>query len=327
MGTIGVVDFDVVDMTNLQRQILYSGADVGRDKVEAAVERLRGINADIDIVAHRLRLDSANVLDLVAEYDIVADGTDNFPTRYLINDACVLKGKANVHASIFRFEGQISVFDARRGPCYRCLFPEPPPPGMVPSCAEGGVLGVLPGIVGSLQALEVIKLVLGIGEPLIGRLSVFDALDFTFREIKIGKDARCVVCGPHPTVTAPIDYEAFCGVASRGRTEDADPVCLSVEEVAALRRGGRSLNLLDVREPHEHDIAAIAGARLIPLGELATRLHELDGAQDLVVFCKRGPRSLKAAALLREAGMSDVRVMAGGIEAWAERIEPTMARY
>ena len=328
VGTIGLVDFDRVDLTNIQRQILYATADVGRPKLEAATERLSRLNPEIRIVPHALRLASDNVMDIVREYDIVADGTDNFPTRYLVNDACVLAGKPNVYASIFRFEGQVSVFDARRGPCYRCLFPEPPPPGLVPSCADGGVLGVLPGIAGSLQALEVLKLALGTGEPLIGRLVLFDALAFAFRELAFRKDPACAVCGENPTIRAPIDYEAFCG--TRGAEGIADTTGLptmSVEDLDARRRRGEEIRLLDVREPHEFDIARIPGAQEFPLSELPSRLHELDSAKSYVISCHGGLRSIEAYYLLHKSGFRHITVLEGGVDAWAERIEPEMARY
>jgi adenylyltransferase/sulfurtransferase len=328
VGTLGLVDFDTVDLTNIQRQILYSTADVGRPKLEAARERLAALNPDIQIVPHPVRLASANVMALVRGYDIVADGTDNFPTRYLVNDACVLAGKPNVYASIFRFEGQVSVFDSRHGPCYRCLFPEPPPPGLVPSCADGGVLGVLPGIIGSLQALEVLKLILGAGEPLTGRLVLFDALAFSFRELALRKDPDCVVCGKSPTITAPIDYEAFCGIRGEEAVSDSAALpTLSVEEFAARRGAGEGFELLDVREPHEFEIVRIPGARLFPLSELTARLHELDSARTYTLSCHRGTRSVQAYHVLRQAGFKRLQVLAGGVDAWAAQIDPKLPRY
>ena len=328
VGTIGVVDFDTVDLTNLQRQVLYSTADVGRPKVVAAGERLAALNPGIEIVPHAVRLTSANVMDIVRDYDVVADGSDNFPTRYLVNDACVLLGKPNAHASIFRFEGQLSVFDARRGPCYRCLFPEPPPPELVPSCAEGGVLGVLPGIVGSLQALEVLKLVLGIGDTLVGRLILFDALSFRLQELAVAKDPGCVICGQAPTIHALIDYDDFCGSPHGDAATDGSGVqTLSVEEFCARREAGEPLELLDVREPHEYEIARIPGATLFPLSTLPSRLHELDSARTYTIACHRGTRSVQAFHLLRTAGFAKLQVLAGGIDAWAERIDPSMPRY
>lgn len=328
VGTLGLVDFDRVDLTNIQRQVLYDTADVGRPKLDAATERLTALNPSIRIVPHALRLASDNVMALVGQYDIVADGTDNFPTRYLVNDACVLAGKPNVYASIYRFEGQVSVFDARRGPCYRCLFPEPPPPHLVPSCADGGVLGVLPGIIGTLQALEVLKLILGVGAPLIGRLALFDALEFGMRELKLAKDPACAVCGTAPTVTAPIDYEEFCGLrADEAAARPKSLPVLDVEAFAALRRGSAAPELLDVREPHEQEIARIAGARSLPLSELPARLHELDSAASYVIACHQGMRSIEAYYLLHKAGFRRLQVLDGGVDAWAERVDPTLARY
>ncbi|GMW07722.1 MAG: molybdopterin-synthase adenylyltransferase MoeB [Gammaproteobacteria bacterium] len=321
VGTIGLVEFDRVDLTNLQRQVLYSTADVGRPKLEAARERLAALNPEVRLIAHPVRLSGENVMAIVRDYDVVADGTDNFPARYLVNDACVLAGRPNVYASIYRFEGQVSVFDARRGPCYRCLFPEPPPPGLVPSCADGGVLGVLPGIIGSLQALEVIKLVLGIGETLVGRLLLFDALSCSSRELKIAKDSGCAVCGDAPTVRAPVDYEAFCGLPGGGL-----PV-IRAEELAARQRTGEPVAILDVREPHELDIARIPGATALPLSELPGRLHELDSARDYVIACHGGLRSMEAYYLLHKAGFRRLQVLDGGVDAWAEKIDPSMARY
>ena len=328
VGTIGLVDYDTVDLSNLQRQILYATEDVGRPKVEAAKERLQQLNPDIEIIAHSLQLASWNALELFADYDIIADGTDNFPTRYLVNDACVLTGKPNVHASIFRFEGQVSIFDAAQGPCYRCMFPEPPPPGLVPSCAEGGVLGVLPGIIGSLQALEVLKLILGVGDPLVGRLVLFDALDFAFRELSVKKDPNCAICGTSPTVTAPVDYEAFCQVRGADPDNDGTSIPLiTVEDFQERRQRGEGLKLLDVREPFEQDIAQIPGSIRFPLSELTARLHELDSADTFTLHCHRTGRSPEAYRLMRKAGFCRLNVLAGGIDAWAERIDPSMARY
>ena len=329
VGTIGVVDYDTVDLTNLQRQILFSTADVGRTKLEAARERLTELNPEIEIVTHSLQLASWNAMELFQDYDIVADGTDNFPTRYLVNDACVLSGKPNVYASIFRFEGQVSVFDASRGPCYRCMFPEPPPAGLVPSCAEGGVLGVLPGILGSLQALEVLKLILGVGDPLVGRLVMFDALDFKFRELAVAKDPHCAVCGAEPSITAPVDYEAFCQI--RGAEPDdgggAGAPTISVEDFDRRRSAGERLPLLDVREGHEAQIAEIPGALRFPLSELPGRFHELDSADTYTLHCHKSGRSLEAYQALRKAGFGRLQILAGGIDAWAERIDPSLPRY
>jgi adenylyltransferase/sulfurtransferase len=322
VGTLGLVEFDKVDVTNLQRQILYSTADVGRPKLEAACERLTALNPEVKIVPHATRLTSDNVMEVIAGYDIVADGTDNFPTRYLVNDACVFAGKPNVYASIYRFEGQVSVFHAARGPCYRCLFPEPPPPRLVPSCADGGVLGVLPGIVGSLQALEVLKLILGTGEPLIGRLVLFDALAFTTRDLRFRKDPGCEVCGESPTITSPIDYDEFCGIEE----SRALPV-MSVEEANARMQTGGELELLDVRESHEQRIARIAGAISVPLTELPARLHELDSSKTYVIACHQGLRSIEAYYLMHKAGFRRLKILEGGVDAWAQKIDPTMARY
>jgi len=328
VGTLGIVEFDTVDLSNVQRQILYATPDVGRAKLDVAVERLAALNPEIAIVPHALRLSSENAIEVIAGYDVVADGTDNFATRYLVNDACALLGKPNVYASIFRFEGQVSVFDARRGPCYRCLFPEPPPPGLVPSCADGGVLGVLPGIVGSLQALEVIKLILGIGQSLVGRMVLFDALAFAFRELKLHKDPRCAVCGDAPTITAPIDYEAFCGLRGVEPAVDASGLpTIDVEAFRARRDAGEVFELLDVREPHEHAIVHIPGAVLMPLGDLPARLHELDSARTYTLSCHRGTRSVEAYHLLRQAGFTRLQILAGGVDAWAERIDPSLPRY
>ncbi len=328
VGTLGVVEFDSVDLTNLQRQVLYTSVDVGQPKLDAAVARLRALNPDITIVPHRLHLDSSNVLDLFRSYDLVADGTDNFPTRYLVNDASVLTGRPNVYASIFRFDGQVSVFGAHDGPCYRCLFPEPPPPGLVPSCAEGGVLGVLPGIIGSLQALEVIKLVLGIGEPLVGRLAMFDALAFELREVRLRRDPACAVCGPNPTVTALIDYEAFCGIrGAEGEVDDAGIPAISVDEFHRRRQAGEAFTLLDVREPFETEIVQIPGAVTFPLSQLPARLHELDTARTYTLSCHHGTRSVQAYVAMRRAGFGKLQVLSGGVDAWALRIDPTLPRY
>ena len=328
VGRLGLVDFDVVDFTNLQRQVSYATADVGRRKLEAMRERLHGINPHIQIDVHEIRLDSANALDILRPYDVVVDGTDNFPTRYLVNDACVLLGKPNVYGSIFRFEGQAAVFWAERGPCYRCLYEEPPPPGLVPSCAEGGVLGVLPGIVGCIQAAETIKLLLGTGEPLIGRLLLFDALSMRFRELRLRKNPQCVICGESPRIRALIDYEEFCGVrpptalapaAATGRITPA--------ELKSRLDGGDHPFILDVREPAEWQICRLDGATLIPLRELPQRLDEVPRDEDVVVHCKMGGRSAKAAQLLRERGYTRVLDLEGGILAWARSVDPQMAQY
>jgi sulfur-carrier protein adenylyltransferase/sulfurtransferase len=325
VGTIGIVDFDVVDLTNLQRQIVHGTSTLGHSKLESAKARLTDLNPNVSVETHEARLTSENALDLFREYDIVVDGTDNFPTRYLVNDACVLLGKPNVYGSIFRFEGQASLFYAKEGPCYRCLYSEPPPPGLVPSCAEGGVLGVLPGIIGSIQALETIKWIIGAGNTLIGRLVLFDALKLRFRELKLRKDPNCPICGDRPTIHELIDYQAFCGI---GAEPDYTGLEISVEEFAREREAkGDELVLIDVREPHEWEISHIEGARLIPLSQLPDRLGELDGHAEIVTQCHHGARSMKALEILRGAGFGKVRNLAGGIDAWAERIEPGMARY
>jgi adenylyltransferase/sulfurtransferase len=325
VGTIGIVDFDVVDLTNLQRQIVHGTSTLGRSKLDSAEARLTDLNPNVRIERHETRLTSQNALEILREYDIVVDGTDNFPTRYLVNDACVLLDKPNVYGSIFRFEGQASLFYAARGPCYRCLYPEPPPPGLVPSCAEGGVLGVLPGIIGSIQALETIKWIIGAGTSLLGRLVLFDALKLRFRELELRKDPSCPICGTQPSIHELIDYEAFCGIGS-------EPAYLGPEITAEeleqeMRDKGQGLVLIDVREPHEWDIAHIEGARLIPLGQLPERLSELDGHTEIVTHCHHGARSMKALEILKGAGFGKVRSLAGGIDAWAERVDPGLARY
>jgi len=330
VGTLGLVDFDVVDESNLHRQVLFGRSSVGRPKIQAATERLRDINPHIDIVPHEMRLDSGNALALFEDYDIIVDGTDNFPTRYLVNDACVLLGKPNVYGSIFRFEGQVSIFWGARGPCYRCLFPEPPPPGLVPSCAEGGVLGVLPGIIGSLQANEVIKLIVGAGDPLIGRLVLFDALKMRFRELNLRKDPRCPICSEHPTQHGLIDYEQFCGIPPQKDPQEEENVegfDISVGELKRRLDEGRPLTLLDVRNPQEYEIARIDGALLIPLHELRDRLGELDPAATLVVHCHHGPRSTQAVHFLRQMGFSRAVNLAGGINAWSLEVDPAVPRY
>jgi sulfur-carrier protein adenylyltransferase/sulfurtransferase len=326
VGTLGLVDFDVVDESNLHRQVLFGRAAVGKPKIQAAVERLRDVNPHIDVVPHEVRLDSSNALELFQGYDIIVDGTDNFPTRYLVNDACVLLGKPNVYGSIFRFEGQVSVFWGAEGPCYRCLFPEPPPPGLVPSCAEGGVLGVLPGIIGSLQANEVIKLIVGAGEPLIGRLVLFDALKLKFRELKLRKNPDCPICSEHPTQTELIDYEQFCGIEPKeDSVEQAFEI--SVLELKQWLDEGKDLTILDVRNPPEWDVCRIDGATLIPLPELQDRLGELNPADTLVVHCHGGVRSARAVNFLRQMGFSRAVNLAGGIDAWSVQVDPSVPRY
>ena len=324
VGTLGIVDFDVVDDSNLQRQILHGTSDVGRKKLESAAARLKDINPNVRVVPHETRLTASNALEILRDYDVIADGTDNFPTRYLVNDACVLLGKPNVYASIYRFEGQASVFFAEKGPCYRCLYKEPPPPGLVPSCAEGGVLGILPGLLGVIQATETVKLLLGIGEPLIGRLLLVDALGLRFRELKLRKDPDCVLCGPHASQRTLIDYDQFCGI---GPTDPGSTTDVTVEELKAKLDRGDVFVLLDVREPHEVEIAAIPGAVHIPLRQLPEHLERLDPAAEIVVHCKLGPRSTRAVKLLREAGFARARNLTGGIDAWAERIDPSVPRY
>jgi molybdopterin/thiamine biosynthesis adenylyltransferase/rhodanese-related sulfurtransferase/molybdopterin converting factor small subunit len=325
VGTIGLVDFDVVDLTNLQRQIVHGTSTLGRSKLESAEARLTDVNPNVRIEKHEARLSSQNALEILGEYDIVVDGTDNFPTRYLVNDACVLLGKPNVYGSIFRFEGQASLFHAKAGPCYRCLYAEPPPPGLVPSCAEGGVLGVLPGIIGSIQALETIKWIIGAGDSLIGRLLLFDALRLRFRELQLRKDPACPMCGEQPSIHELIDYEAFCGIGAE--PSYAGPEISAEELRREMDEKGSNLVLIDVREPHEWEIAHIEGARLIPLGQLPERLGELDGHAEIVTHCHHGARSMKALALLKGAGFARVRSLAGGIDAWAERVEAGMPRY
>ncbi len=323
VGTLGIIEFDTVDLSNLQRQILHGTSQLGELKLASARARLHDLNPEITVFPIADRLTSANALRIIAGYDVVIDGSDNFPTRYLVNDACVLSGKPLVYGSVVRFDGQVSVFDATRGPCYRCLFREPPPPGLVPSCAEGGVLGVLPGVIGTLQALEAIKLLLGIGETLVGRLVLFDALRLQFRELTLRKDPECPLCGAHPTITGLIDYEAFCGIGSH--TPQGPEV--TVAELARELRAGRPLTLLDVREQVEWDIVHLDGATLIPLMALPERMGQLDPRAELVVYCHHGMRSLQAVEYLRAAGFGQVRSLAGGIEAWAEEIDPSLNRY
>jgi molybdopterin/thiamine biosynthesis adenylyltransferase/rhodanese-related sulfurtransferase/molybdopterin converting factor small subunit len=329
VGTIGLVDFDVVDFTNLQRQVIHGTKDVGRKKLDSAADRMADINPLIKIVKHDTMLSSENALDILKDYDIVVDGTDNFPTRYLVNDACVLLQKPNVYGSIFRFEGQCTVFAYPGGPCYRCLYPEPPPPGLVPSCAEGGVLGILPGTIGVMQATEAVKLILGKGEPLVGRLILFDALAMRFRELKLRKNPECPVCGDHPTITKLIDYQEFCGIpqheppAAPGQKEwEIDPV----EVKAKIDRGDRFV-FIDVREPHEYQICKIPGTVLIPLGDLPKRVNELNSADEIVAHCKSGMRSGKAVDFLRQAGFKKVKNMVGGILAWSDKVDRSVPKY
>jgi adenylyltransferase/sulfurtransferase len=326
VGTLGIVDFDVVDYTNLQRQIIHSTADVGRKKLDSAAEKLKGINPFLNLRTFETRLTSDNALELFREFDIIADGTDNFPTRYLVNDACVLTGKPNVYGSIFRFEGQASVFATEEGPCYRCLYPEPPPPGLVPSCAEGGVLGILPGLVGVIQATETIKLILGQGQSLIGRLLLVDALGMNFRELKLRKNPDCPVCGAHPTITKLIDYNEFCGIRGEEKAVETGVPEIQVEELKRRLDAGENIFVLDVREPHEYQICNIGG-HLIPLGDLPKRVNELDTSREIVAHCRSGVRSAKAVNFLKQAGFKKVTNLAGGILAWADRVDPTMPKY
>jgi molybdopterin/thiamine biosynthesis adenylyltransferase/rhodanese-related sulfurtransferase len=326
VGTLGIMDFDVVDSTNLQRQIIHTSNDVGRSKVESAAERIRGINPFVNVSTFDTRLTSANALDLFRDFDFIADGTDNFATRYLVNDACVLSGKPNVYASIFRFEGQASVFAAEAGPCYRCLFPEPPPPGAVPSCAEGGVLGVLPGLLGVIQATEVLKLILGSGESLIGRLLLVDALSMRFREVKVRKRNDCPVCGINPAIRELIDYDQFCGVRGEesGFTDSVPEI--EPEELKRRLDAGADILVLDVREPHEYQICNLRGY-LIPLNDLPRRVHELNPDREIVAHCHIGVRSAKAVEFLRNKGFQRVSNLAGGIAAWASKVDHTLPRY
>ena len=329
IGTLGLVDFDVVDASNLQRQIIHSTKDIGRKKLDSAAEKLTALNPFLNVVKHETMLTSANALDILKDYDVVADGTDNFPTRYLVNDACVLLGKPNAYGSIFRFEGQASVFATEDGPCYRCLYPEPPPPGLVPSCAEGGVLGILPGLVGVIQATEVIKLILGKGEPLIGRLLLVDALNMRFRELKLRKNPECPVCGATPTVTQLIDYDQFCGIAHEtpqsAAVKNGIPQ-LGVKELKRRLDAGEDVFILDVREPYEYQIAQIGG-KLIPQNDVPQRLAEIDRDREIVVQCRSGARSQKIAEFLKQAGYPKVVNLAGGILAWSDEIDPTVRKY
>jgi adenylyltransferase/sulfurtransferase len=327
IGNIGLVDFDVVDFTNLQRQVTFGTSDVGKPKTEVAKARLNNLNPDVEITSYETKLTSENALELFKDYDVIVDGTDNFPTRYLVNDACILLGKPNVYGSIFRFEGQATVFGMPDGPCYRCLYPEPPPPGLVPSCAEGGVLGVLPGIIGSLQALETIKLILGRGDSLVGRLLLFDALTLKFRELRLRKNSNCAICGAHRKIHKLIDYNEFCGV----RGEEEPEMDLHVPEITArelkdrLDRGDE-IFILDVREPHEYQICNLKG-HLIPLGELPRRVHELDSSHEIVAHCRSGKRSAQAVDFLRKAGFRKVQNLRGGILSWSTEVDPSVARY
>ncbi|MGH3924034.1 MAG: molybdopterin-synthase adenylyltransferase MoeB [Egibacteraceae bacterium] len=327
VGTIGLVDYDVVDESNLHRQVIHGTSDIGRSKTESARETIQDINPFVDVIVHETLLRSDNALGIISGYDLVIDGTDNFPTRYLVNDACVLLGKPNVYGSIFRFDGQLAVFYANEGPCYRCMFPEPPPPGMVPSCAEGGVFGVICATIGAGQATEGIKLLTGIGEPLIGRMQIYDALENRWQMIKINKDPECPVCGKSPTITELIDYEEFCGVPSHDRAVEAGddmPWQITPRELAQVRDRVR---VIDVREPHEYEISRIPGTQLIPLGELPARMHELDSSEEIVLHCKSGARSMQALHLLRDAGFRKLRNLQGGINAYAKQVDGSIPTY
>jgi len=329
VGRIGLVDYDVVDSSNLQRQVIHGSSGLGVLKVESARDRMLDINPYIQVEVYNEPFTSENAMRISESYDLIIDGTDNFPTRYLVNDVCVLTGKPNVYGSIFRFEGQLSVFDAKRGPCYRCLFPEPPPPGMVPSCAEGGVLGVLPGTVGTLQATEAIKLILEIGEPMIGKLLLYDALDLSFQIVKLRKNPNCKICGPNPTVTELIDYEAFCGVPGHDHDESSAGEGWDIEptELARRQKSGIPIRLIDVREPNEVEISRIPGADLIPLGQLPEKLATLDSAEEIVLFCRSGGRSTRALQLLVSAGFRKVKNLRGGINAWVREVDPSQPVY
>ncbi len=328
VGRIGIVDYDVVDASNLQRQIIHGTSTLGQRKVESARRRMLDLNPDIEVIAYDEPFTSENAMRIAADYDVIVDGTDNFPTRYLSNDVAVFLGKPNVYASIFRFDGQVSVFYAKEGPCYRCLFPAPPPPGLVPSCAEGGVLGVLPGVIGSLQATEALKLLLGIGEPLIGRLLLYNALDMSFEFVELKKNPKCRVCGPNADIKELIDYEEFCGVPGHDREEGSAGSGWDITpSELAERLQTNNIMLLDVREPHELEISCLPGAINIPLGQLAARLSELDSAREMVVFCKAGTRSARALELLFSAGFRKVKNLKGGINAWAREIDPSLPIY
>jgi len=326
VGRLGIVDFDVVDETNLHRQLLHRTSDVGRSKLESAKEKINGINPNVKVETYETMLNSENAFDILKDYDLIVDGTDNFPTRYLVNDACVLLGKPYVYGSIFRFEGQVTVFDAKNGPCYRCLYPTPPPPGLVPSCAEGGVLGVLPGIIGSLQALEAIKLIIGNGEPLIGRLILFDALKFKIRELKLRKNPECPVCGENPIIHELIDYEQFCGITN-DEEEYANVDKILAEDLKKKIDNNEDIFLLDVREPHEYEINRIEEGYLIPLNDLPNRLNELDSSREIVAYCKVGGRSARAVGFLKKTGFKKVKNLVGGIDEWINKVDRSMPRY
>ena len=327
VGKIGLVDFDTVDMTNLQRQVIHGTADIGRSKLDSAADRMNDINPHVEIEKYETRLTSENAFDIFRDYDVVVDGTDNFPTRYLVNDACVLLGKPNAYGSIFRFEGQATVFHHQGGPCYRCLYPEPPPPGLVPSCAEGGVLGILPALVGSIQATETIKIVLGRGNTLSGRLVLYDALQMKFRELKLRRNPECPVCGDHPTVRELIDYEQFCGIPQNEPEPSAGEGEIAAVDLKRRLDRGDSVMVLDVREPHEYRICSLPGSVLIPLGDLPERVNELNSADDIVAHCKSGMRSAKAVDFLKKTGFRKVKNLKGGILAWSDQVDPSVPKY
>jgi molybdopterin/thiamine biosynthesis adenylyltransferase/rhodanese-related sulfurtransferase len=327
IGTLGIVDFDVVEESNLQRQVIHGQSDIGRSKAESARDSVKEINPLVEVIVHTERLDSSNAMELFADYDLIIDGTDNFATRYLVNDACVLLGKPYVWGSIYRFDGQASVFWSEHGPCYRCLYPEPPPPGMVPSCAEGGVLGVLCASIGSIQVNEAIKVITGIGEPIVGRLMIYDALEMTYRSVKVRKDPECPLCGKNPTITELIDYEAFCGTVSEEATEATLGSTITAAELAAMQQRGEDFLLVDVREPAEWDIVRIPGATLIPKGDLPSRLAELPQDKPIVAYCKSGIRSAEALALLKNAGFADAKHVQGGVTAWTTQVEKEQPLY
>ncbi len=329
VGRLGLVDFDVVDYSNLQRQIIHSTKDVGRSKLQSAQEKIRALNPYVELDTYETALRAENAMEIIKQYDLVIDGTDNFQTRYLVNDACVLLDKPNVYGSIFRFEGQASVFYARLGPCYRCLYPEPPPPGLVPSCAEGGVLGILPGVIGVIQATEAVKFILGRGRSLIGRLLLYDALEMKFRELKLRKNPACPLCGEKPSIRALIDYDQFCGISPQPTVSPAtaDPFDITPEQLKARLDRGEELTIVDVREPHEYQINQLPNSILIPLGQVASRLNELNPEEEIVVHCKMGGRGAKAVDLMRKAGFSKVKNLKGGIDLWAQKVDPSMPRY
>lgn len=328
IGNIGLVDFDTVDYSNLHRQIIHKTKNVGKPKIHSAIETMKEINPYVQVQPYETSFRSDNAMEIAKDYDIIIDGTDNFPTRYLVNDVCVLLGKPNVYGSIFRFDGQATVFWGEKGPCYRCLYPEPPEPGMVPSCAEGGVLGVLPGIIGVMQAIEAVKLVIGVGDTLIGRLVLFDALKMKFRELKVRKDPNCPICSANATIKELIDYDQFCGVGPVGVKEESFGVPeITVEELKAAFDAKKDFDILDVREPQEFEISQIEGSKLIPMGQLASRIHELDSAREIYILCKSGIRSAKSWKLLHDSGFRRIKNVAEGIDAWSERIDPTLPRY